>query len=98
MASGSCFAPRQTRFWVLACATSWLSVPGEDSAATPLVATPEFAEGAPALSPDGRWLAYSSNETGSYEVFVRPLPDVNSTQGAGLEGRGARAALGAQRA
>ena len=54
--------------------------PGEDSAATPLVATPEFAEGAPALSPDGRWLAYSSNETGSYEVFVRPLPDVNSTR------------------
>ena len=54
--------------------------PGEDSAAVPLVATPEFAEGAPALSPDGRWLAYSSDETGSYEVFVRPLPDVNSTR------------------
>ena len=54
--------------------------PGEDSAAVPLVATPEFAEGAPALSPDGRWLAYSSNETGSYEVFVRPLPDVNSAR------------------
>ncbi len=54
--------------------------PGEDSAAIPLVATPEFAEGAPALSPDGRWLAYSSNETGSYEVFVRPLPDVNSAR------------------
>ena len=52
--------------------------PGEDSTAIPLVATPEFAEGEPALSPDGRWLAYSSNETGSREVFVRPLPDVNS--------------------
>ena len=54
--------------------------PGVDSAAMPLVATPEFAEGEPALSPDGRWLAYSSNETGSYEVFVRPLPNVNSTR------------------
>jgi eukaryotic-like serine/threonine-protein kinase len=25
------------------------------------------------LSPDGRWLAYSSNESGRFEVFVRPL-------------------------
>ena len=72
--------------------------PGEDSAAVPLVATPEFAEGAPALSPDGRWLAYSSNETGSYEVVRASAPQCELEQGAGLEGRGARAALGAQRA
>jgi Tol biopolymer transport system component len=26
------------------------------------------------VSPDGRWLAYSSNETGSFEVYVRPFP------------------------
>ncbi len=54
--------------------------PGADSVATPLVASPDFAEAAPALSPDGRWLAYSSNETGRNEVFVRPFPDVNSTR------------------
>ena len=28
----------------------------------------------PALSPDGRWLAYSSHETGKEEVFVVPFP------------------------
>jgi Tol biopolymer transport system component len=28
----------------------------------------------PAFSPDGRWLAYQSNESGSYEVYVRPFP------------------------
>ena len=28
----------------------------------------------PAFSPDGRWLAYSSNESGVFEVFVRPSP------------------------
>jgi serine/threonine-protein kinase len=28
----------------------------------------------PAFSPDGRWLAYSSNESGTYQVFVRPFP------------------------
>jgi serine/threonine-protein kinase len=33
-----------------------------------------FDEGYPAFSPDGRWLAYQSNETGIYEVYVRPFP------------------------
>jgi hypothetical protein len=37
-----------------------------------------FAEINPSLSPDGRWLAYASNETGRFEVYVRPFPDVNS--------------------
>jgi serine/threonine-protein kinase len=31
---------------------------------------------APTISPDGKWLAYSSDETGRLEVYVRPLPDV----------------------
>jgi Tol biopolymer transport system component len=29
----------------------------------------------PAFSPDGRWLAYSSDESGTGEVYVRPFPD-----------------------
>jgi len=33
-----------------------------------------FNEGLPAFSPDGRWLAYMSNESDSYEVYVRPFP------------------------
>ncbi|WP_411278747.1 protein kinase domain-containing protein, partial [Gemmatimonas sp.] len=28
----------------------------------------------PRFSPDGRWVAYTSNETGAPEVFVRPFP------------------------
>jgi serine/threonine-protein kinase len=36
----------------------------------------EADEAAPALSPDGKWLAYNSNETGRFEVFVRPFPNV----------------------
>jgi serine/threonine-protein kinase len=28
----------------------------------------------PAFSPDGRWLAYSSDESGTYEIYVRPFP------------------------
>jgi Tol biopolymer transport system component/tRNA A-37 threonylcarbamoyl transferase component Bud32 len=29
----------------------------------------------PAFSPDGRWLAYASNESGKHEVYVRSFPD-----------------------
>ncbi len=29
----------------------------------------------PAFSPDGRWMAYVSDESGVYEVYVRPFPD-----------------------
>jgi len=51
--------------------------PSEDSVALPLLAE-EYDEFEPALSPDGRWLAYISNETSRYEVYVRPFPDVES--------------------
>ena len=37
----------------------------------------EFREAEPALSPDGRWLAYTSNETGRFEIYVRPFPDID---------------------
>jgi serine/threonine-protein kinase len=33
-----------------------------------------FNEQEPMFSPDGRWLAYFSNESGSSEVYVRPFP------------------------
>jgi hypothetical protein len=48
-----------------------------DSAITPIIANGGYEEVAPALSPDGRWIAYASNESGRYEVYVRPFPGVN---------------------
>jgi Tol biopolymer transport system component len=33
----------------------------------------EFDEQQPQVSPDGRWLAYMSDVTGRFEVYVRPL-------------------------
>ena len=32
----------------------------------------------PRLSPDGRWLAYGANDSGRFEISVRPFPLVNS--------------------
>jgi len=39
----------------------------------PLLTT-EFSERQPRLSPDGRWLAYVSDESGRFEVYVRRFP------------------------
>ena len=46
-------------------------------AVTPLVRT-SFAERNGIVSPDGRWLAYEANDSGQFEIFVRPYPDVSS--------------------
>ena len=43
----------------------------------PLFQTP-FIERAPRLSPDGRWLAYESNESGNFEVYVQPFPGLGA--------------------
>ena len=34
-----------------------------------------FQETEPAFSPDGRWLAYASDESGTLQVYVRAFPD-----------------------
>jgi serine/threonine protein kinase/Tol biopolymer transport system component len=36
-----------------------------------------FNEAAPMFSPDGRWLAYVSDESGQYEIYVRPFPSLD---------------------
>ena len=41
--------------------------------ATPWLQTP-FGENEGRISPDGRFIAYMSNETGRYEVYVRAFP------------------------
>jgi serine/threonine-protein kinase len=53
--------------------------PGIDAAPVPLVAT-KFTEVSPALSPDGRWLAYTSNESGQYEIYVVPFPNTGDAK------------------
>ncbi len=50
---------------------------GGDTTPVPLLTGPA-AETNPSLSPDGHWLAYVSNESGTLEVYVRPFPHVNA--------------------
>ncbi|HEX2635998.1 MAG TPA: protein kinase [Gemmatimonadales bacterium] len=50
-----------------------------DTTPVPLLTT-GAREMSPTVSPDGRWLAYVSNESGRDEVYVRPFPDVASAK------------------
>ena len=44
-----------------------------DRKALPFLRTP-FNESSPHFSPDGRWLAYNSDESGRQEIYVQPYP------------------------
>src|SRR5256885_12147037 len=39
-----------------------------------------FNEVYPRFSPDGKWIAYASDESGKFEVYVQPFPDRKSTR------------------
>ena len=47
--------------------------PRSDAAATPLIAT-AADEWEPAISPNGHWIAYRSNESGRDEIYVQSYP------------------------
>jgi len=55
--------------------TGWdlWSVSLKDRQPKPLIQTP-FHEVQGALSPDGRWVAYASDESGAFEVYVQSFP------------------------
>jgi len=63
----------------------WILRAGADTTRRPIVATPANEEN-PKLSPDGRWLAYISNESGNHEVYVRPFPEGNGRWQVSLDG------------
>jgi Tol biopolymer transport system component len=50
----------------------WLLSLAGDSKTAPLAQT-EFEEGHARFSPDSRWVAYASNESGRYEIYVQSV-------------------------
>ncbi|MEO7133111.1 MAG: protein kinase, partial [Vicinamibacterales bacterium] len=57
----------------------------DDGEGSPLVAGSAY-EASCRLSPDGRWMAYHSNEDGELNVFVRSFPDARVKQRVSLGG------------
>jgi serine/threonine-protein kinase len=56
-----------------------LSLRGASRSVSPLLQT-RFSEQNGERSPDGRWLAYESDSSGTYEIYVRPYVDVAAGQ------------------
>ncbi|MEP6905711.1 MAG: hypothetical protein ABI875_06475, partial [Gemmatimonadales bacterium] len=56
-----------------------LIAPSPDSAPKPLVHT-DYDNYAAVISPNGKWMAYGSNESHQNEVYVRPFPAVDSAR------------------
>jgi serine/threonine protein kinase len=50
---------------------------GAGEAPRPLLAS-KFNEYNARISPDGRWIAYQSDRSGRFEIYVRPFPDINA--------------------
>ena len=44
----------------------------------PLVQNSKFVERNGEVSPDGRWLAYESDQSGFFQVYLRPFPEKNA--------------------
>jgi tricorn protease len=55
------------------------TVPAKDGATRNLTRTQGVREIDPAWSPDGEWIAYSSDATGEYELYVRPQDGSSGT-------------------
>ncbi|HQZ38623.1 MAG TPA: hypothetical protein PLH72_06250 [Vicinamibacterales bacterium] len=51
----------------------WLVPVGDGASPRLLLATP-FADVQGVVSPDGRWVAYASDEAGRFDVYVEPVP------------------------
>ena len=51
----------------------WYRRMTNDTSMKPLVTT-AFSEMGPRISPDGRWVVFASDESGSFNVYVTPLP------------------------
>jgi len=68
----------QTDLWIL----PGVSTTGEPARPTAFVRT-EFDENFARFSPDGKWVAYQSNESGRYEIYVRPFHPEGAGAGSG---------------
>jgi hypothetical protein len=84
---GEVYRARDTRLGQLNPGSSWdiltLAVEGDEKsgwkpAAPQAFLNGPFGEQTPVFSPDGRWLAYRSDESGNDEIYVRAFPGPGS--------------------
>ena len=52
---------------------------GAGARPSPLLDTPADERNA-SIAPDGRWIAYESNKSGQFKIYVKPFPNVNDAE------------------
>jgi serine/threonine-protein kinase len=73
------------RLGTLGAADLWYRMRGADTTKKP-IATTQYNEVAARVSPDGHWIAYASDESGPWQVYVRPFPGLGSRISISVEG------------
>ncbi|MBL8762723.1 MAG: PD40 domain-containing protein [Phycisphaerae bacterium] len=71
LVAGAAISPSGKRVVVEARGDLW-SAPVKEGVVRPLTRTDGVAERDPSWSPDNKWIAYFSDETGEYELWIRP--------------------------
>ena len=60
--------------WSAGADIGFVDLEAGDGVVRPFVST-RFQESEASFSPDGRWVAYQSNESGQVEIYVQPFPE-----------------------
>jgi len=63
----------------------WIAEVGNGSPSRPWLNS-NFPESQPVFSPDGKWIAYMSNESGRYEIYIRSFPDAGNKKQVSTDG------------
>jgi Tol biopolymer transport system component len=66
--------------------TRIMSAPADGSRAPQQVVENEYVNRIGRLSPDGKWIAYTSNESGRVDVYIRPFPGPGASSQISTEG------------
>jgi len=66
----------------------WYIAAGDSAAKPEVFLQTDFTEDHASFSPDGRWVAYTSDESGSEEIYLRRFPDASGKIRVSREGGG----------
>jgi serine/threonine protein kinase len=64
----------------------WVAAVDAGNPPAPFLAT-QYDETDPSISPDGKWIAYVTDESGTKEVFLRPVPNTGVAYQVSIGGR-----------